>query len=275
MPNIPSRFSLGRSPKLPRADGSRHAAPTGLRFLYRLARRAFELVALRFRAADEKDVEILVLRHQVAVLRRQVDRPAFDDADRALLATLGGLLPRARWRAFVVQPATILAWHRRLVARRWTSPPHRSRGRPAIEAGLAGLIVRLASENATWGYRRVHGELVALGYQVAPSTVWLILRRHGIDPAPRRSGPSWSEFLAAQAKGIVACDFFTVDPLFLRRVYVLIFIEHGTRRVHLGGVTTHPSGPWATQRAREQAQRFSGFRFLGPRPRRQVQRQLR
>ena len=123
----------------------------------------FELVALRFRAADEKDVEILVLRHQVAVLRRQVDRPAFDDADRALLAALGALLPRARWRAFVVQPATILAWNRRLVARRWTYPPHRSRGRPAIEAGLAGLIVRLASENATWGYRRVHGELVALG----------------------------------------------------------------------------------------------------------------
>jgi hypothetical protein len=166
----------------------------GLHFPYRLARQAIELVALRFRAVDDKDVEILVLRHQVSVLRRQVDRPAFDDADRALLAALSSALPRARWRTFVVQPATVLAWHRRLVARRWTYP-RRRRGRPPTTAGLTRLIVRLSSENPTWGYRRVHGELVGLGYRVAPSTVWAILRRNGIDPAPRRSGPSWSEFL--------------------------------------------------------------------------------
>jgi hypothetical protein len=174
----------------------------------------------------------------------------------------------------VVQPATILAWHRRLVARRWTYR-RRSRGRPPTEAGVARLIVRLASENPTWTYRRVHGELVGLGYRVAPSTVWVILRRHGIDPAPRREGPTWSEFVAAQAKGVLACDFFCVDTAFLPRLYVLIFIEHGTRRVHLGGITTNPTGPWVTQRARELAQRFGGFPVPRPRPRHQVHRQLR
>ena len=172
----------------------------GLRFVYRLARRAFELVVLHFRATNEKDVEILVLRHQLAVLRRRVDRPAFDDADRALLAALSGVLPRARWRAFVAQPATVLASHRRLVARRWTYR-RRGRGRPPAEAGLVGLIVRLAPEDPTWGYRRVHGELVGLGYRVAPSTVWLVLRG--------------TAFLG---------------------MYVPIFMS-APRRAHLGGIT--------------------------------------
>jgi putative transposase len=233
----------------------------GLRFLYRLARRAVELVVLRLRAADDRDIELLVLRHQLAVLRRQVDRPALDDADRAILSLLASVLPRHRWPAFVVQPATLIAWHRRLVPQRWTYP-RRSRGRPPTEPALARLIVRLASENPSWGYRRIQGEMVSLGYRVAPSTVWQILQQAEIDPARRRSGPTWSEFLTAQARGIVACDFFCVDTVFLRRLYVLVFIEHGTRRMHLGGITTNPTGPWATQRARELVERFAGFKFL-------------
>ena len=192
-------------------------------------------------------------------MRRQVDRPRLDDANRALLTLLSGVLPRQRWRAFFVQPATLLAWHRRLVARQWTYRSTR-RGRPQTAA--AGLIVRLATENPEWGYRRIHGELVGLGHRVAPSTVWSVLRRHGIDPAPRRSGPSWSEFLSAQAKSVLACDFLCVDTVLWRRLYVLIFIQHATRRVHLGGITTNPTGAWVTQRARELAERFSGLHVL-------------
>jgi hypothetical protein len=123
-------------------------------------------------------------------------------------------------------------------------------------------VLRLAEENPEWGYRRIQGEVVGLGYRVAPSTVWSILRSHGIDPAPRRAGPTWSEFLAAQAKGILACDFFTVDTVFLRRLYVLVFVELASRRLHLGGITPNPSGQWLAQRARELSGRFSGFRFL-------------
>ena len=162
----------------------------------------------------------------------------------------------------MVQPQTVLVWRRRLVARRWAYPARRSRGRPPTEADLAQLTVRLASENATRGYRRAHGELVGLGvpgrtlYRVAgPPPPWA-------QPAPRRSGPSWSQFLAAQAKGVLPCDFFCVDTVFLQRLYVLIFIEHAARRAHLGGITAHPTGPWVTPPARELAERFSGLRSL-------------
>jgi transposase len=233
----------------------------GFRFLYRFARRALEFAVLRLHTPDEKDVEILVLRHQLAVLRRQVARPAFDDGDRALLAMLASVLPRRRWNAFVVQPSTILGWHRRLVARSWTCP-HKRPGRPPTAPAIGRLVLRLAEENPTWGYRRIHGEMAGLGYQVAPSTVWEILKRAGIDPSPRRSGPTWSQFLAAQAKGMLACDFLTVDTVLLRRLYVLIFIEHATRRVHLGGITANPTKAWVTQRARELSQRLAGFSFL-------------
>lgn len=189
----------------------------GLRFLYRAVRRGLELVVLRFRAAEAKDVELVVLRHQLAVLRRQAGPPRFDDADRALLAALAAVLPRPRWAAFQVQPATLLRWHRALITRRWTYPRRRP-GRPPTAAAIRKLVVRLATENPLWGYRRIHGELVGLGMTIAPSTVWSILRDAGIPPAPRRSGPSWSEFLAAQAKGVLACDFFTVDTVLLRRL---------------------------------------------------------
>jgi putative transposase len=185
---------------------------------------------------------------------------SFDTADRALLAVVATVLPRPRWGALGVRPETVLRWHRRLIARRWTYP-HRLPGRPSTPRDQARLVVRLARENPTWGYRRIHGELVRLGVRMAPSTVWAILRRHDIDPAPRRRGPTWSEFLSAQARGILACDFFTVDTILLRRIYVL-FIEHASRRVHFAGVTPNPTGAWVTQQARNLAPRLDGFRFL-------------
>lgn len=172
------------------------------RFMYRAVRCAAELLVLRCRAVEEKDVEILVLRHQQAVLRRQVMRPVFDDADRAVLSLLSVVLPRQRWSVFLVQPATVIGWHRRLVARRWTYPQRR-RGRPRTAAEIQRLVVRFAQQNPRWGYRRIHGELVRLGYRVAPSTVWEILQRTGMDPAPRRVGPNWRQFLTAQAQAVV------------------------------------------------------------------------
>ena len=169
--------------------------------------------------------------------------------DRALIAALTRLLPTPRRLGLLVTPATILRWHRQLVARRWTTQPARP-GRPAVPAGLRALVARLATENPTWGYRRIHGELAALGYRIGASTVWAILRRAGIDPSPRRAGPSWSEFLRAQAHSILACDLLHLETITLRRLYAFFVIEHATRRVHVLGVTAHPSGAWLTQLAR-------------------------
>ncbi|MEU4550322.1 integrase core domain-containing protein [Nonomuraea dietziae] len=149
----------------------------------------------------------------------------------------------------IVSPRTLLRWHADLVKRRWTFPRRRS-GRPRTEVSVRRLVLRLVRENPTWGYRRVHGELVGLGFTLAPSTVWAILKAAGIGPSPQRAGPAWREFLAAQAKTILAVDFFHVDTVFLRRLYVLFFIEHGTRRVHVVGVTAHPTGTWVVQQAR-------------------------
>jgi transposase InsO family protein len=160
------------------------------------------------------------------------------------------VLPRRAWRRSVfVTPATLLRWHRELVARRWTYP-HRRPGRPPTPAEVRCLVVRLARENPSWGYRRVQGELVGLGVELAASTVWRILKEAGIEPAPRRLETSWSEFLRQQAASILECDFLTVDTLFLKRFYVLFFIELATRRVYLAGITTNPDGRWATQQAR-------------------------
>ena len=206
-----------------------------LSFLYLAFVRVVQLVRLSCRAQDDLAIEIVILRHEVAVLRRQVERPALRPADRALLAGLSRLLSRTHRGGFFVQPATLLRWHRDLVRRRWTYPRRRS-GRPTVAAGTAHLVVRLARENPTWGYRRIHGELTTMGIELAPSSVWAILKRQGIDPAPRRPGPTWAEFLGAQAKGLIACDFFSVDTVLLRRLYVLFFIDHDTRRVHLLGL---------------------------------------
>jgi transposase InsO family protein len=215
---------------------------------YRLVRLVFDLLVLRGRRDRSKDVEILVLRHQLAVLQRQHPHPRFEPEDRAILTAMSRVVRRDRWAIFVVKPDTLLRWHRRLVATHWTYP-HRP-GRPATIAETRQLILRFALENATWGYRRIHGELARLGIHIAASTVWAILKNAGVDPAPGRSSESWTTFLRSQAAGIVACDFFTVDTVLLRRYYVLFFIELDRRRVHLAGITQHPTGPWTTQAAR-------------------------
>ncbi len=217
--------------------------------LYRALCGTFQLLALRFRSSERKEVEILVLRHELAIARRQLGRPRPSAADRALLASLSRALPRSRWSAFAVSPKTLLCWHRRLVARRWTYE-RRGLGRPPLDARLQELILRLARENPRWGYRRIVGELRKLGLRVSATSVRSVLKRGRIPPAPRRSGPSWRTFLRAQARGVIACDFLTVDTVSLRRFYVLFFIELHTRRVRLAGVTHHPSGDWVTQQAR-------------------------
>ena len=217
-----------------------------LSLLYRLLRRVIELIRVHRLDAVSKDAEILVLRHQLAVLRRQVGSPRFTWSDRALIAALARLVPRDRWAGFAVTPETILRWHRALVRRRWTYP-HRQAGRPPLPEETAQLIVRLAEENPRWGYMRIVGELRKLGITVSKTSVGAVLRHHRLPPAPRRQGPTWSEFLKAQAKGILATDFFTVDAVTLRRYYVLFVIEIERRVVHLLGVTANPDGPWVAQ----------------------------
>ena len=236
-----------------------------LSFVYRLVQRALELVRIHRMDAAAKDAEILVLRHQLAVLRRQVTRPCLTWSDRPLIVLLASLVPRERWRSFLVRPETILRWHRSLVKKHWTYP-HRRPGRPALTDETVGLICRLARENPRWGYLRIVGELKKLGVSVSKTSVAAVLRRRGLPPAPRRHGPTWSQFLSAQAKGIVATDFFHVDSVLLRRYYVLFVIEVQSRVVHLLGVTANPNGPWVTQVARNFASDLEDvnkrFRFL-------------
>jgi putative transposase len=214
-----------------------------LRFAYLAALRVFGWLALFARSDRAKDAEILILRYQVAVLERQVKTPGLSWADRAILAALARLLPSAQLRQLrlIISPRTLLRWHGRLVRWRWTYP-RRAPGRPRTAQVIRALVLEMARDNPGWGYRRIHGELTGLGYTLAPSTVRQIFKDAGIDPAPRRSGQAWRAFLEAQAKTILAADFFQFDTVFLRRLYVLFFIEHGTRRVHLAGITAHPTG---------------------------------
>jgi putative transposase len=234
-------------------------------FVYLALRRSLELVLLCFRSAEAKEIEILLLRHELAVLRRQHPQPRLQPTDRALLAALSRLLPRARWSVFLVRPETLLRWHRRMVRRRWTYPATCT-GRPPLPDDIQQFIVRLARENPRWGYQRILGELLRLGVRVSASSIRRVLRAHGLDPAPRRAQTSWRSFLRQQAAGIVACDFFTVDTVWLRRLHVLFFIELGSRRVHLAGVTDHPTGLWVAQQARNLLVSFgdqaAGWRFL-------------
>ena len=220
------------------------------KIVYLLVRRILGLAVLISRSDLAKDAELLVLRHENAVLRRHIGRVRYEPTDRAWLSALARLIPRRRWsEVFPVTPATLLAWHRKLAAKKYDTSKRRKPGRPPTVRSIARLAVRLARENPLWGYRRIHGELTGLGYKLAPSTVWQILKDAGIDSAPRRTGQTWRAFLAGQAKTILAADFFHVDTVFLRRLYVLFFIEHGTRRVHLAGITAHPTGAWVTQQA--------------------------
>jgi putative transposase len=238
-----------------------------LKIVCLLMRWLLSLTVLIFRGDRAKNAELLVLRHENAVLRRHAGRVRYDPADRAWFAVLTRFIPRPRWaEVFPVTPATLLAWHRRLAARKYDTSKRRRPGRPPTIASIAHLTIRLAHENPLWGYRRIHGELAKLGLNIAPSTIYEILRAAGIDPAPRRDGPTWRQFLRAQASGILAVDFLHVDTVALVRLYVLVFIEHSTRRMHIGGITARPTGEWTVQQARNLAldlgERFTGFRFL-------------
>lgn len=221
-------------------------------FAYLVARNLFALVTLVGRSRRSKEVEILVLRHELAVLRRQTARTRLNRADRALLAALSRSLPRTMWPRFPVKPDTLLRWHRELVARRWTYPG-KAPGRPPLDAELRGVILRLARENPCWGYRRIVGELRGVGLAVSATSVRQVLLEAGLQPAPERAPSSWRAFLRAQAASMLACDFITVETAFLRRIYVLFFISLKKRRIEYIACTSNPDGGWVVQQARNLA----------------------
>ena len=236
-----------------------------VRMLYLMFVRLTAWMALIVRSAASKDAELLVLRHEVAVLRRRNPKPRLDWADRAVLAALSRLLPAALRSTRLVTPGTLLGWHRRLVRWRWTCP--RKAGRPPLDPQVVALIEELARENPGWGYKRIQGELLGLGYRVGASTVRRVLRRLKIPPAPQRDRATWRQFLRSQASTILACDFFHVDcAVTLRRFYVFFVIEIGTRHVHVLGITAHPDGAWTVQQARnllmDLGERADRARFL-------------
>ena len=217
--------------------------------LYAVVCRLLELIVLFARRERAKELEILVLRHELSILRRQVRQPRFEPHDRLLLAALSRVLPRRSWKSFVVLPEPLLRWHRQLVARRWTYP-HRRLGRPPIGREVRELILRLARENPSWGYLRIAGELRKLGIAVSATSVRNILAQAGLPPAPQRDRQSWRTFLRTHRESIVACDFFTVDTVWLRRLYVLVFLSIGSRRVEYLACTSKPDTVWMLRQAR-------------------------
>ena len=217
--------------------------------MYVVLCRLLELVLLVGRRERSKELEILVLRHELSILRRQVRQPRFEPHDRLLLAALSRLIPRHAWHAFLVRPETLLCWHRKLVARRWTFP-HRKPGRPRLASEVRELVVRLARENPGWGYMRIVGELRKLGIAISATSVRNILIKAGLPPAAARDRQSWRRFLRAHGDSILACDFFTVDTVWLRRIYVLVFLSIGSRRVEYLACTSKPNTAWMLQQAR-------------------------
>ena len=218
-------------------------------FVYVLACRLFELILLFGRGERSKEFEILVLRHELSILRRQVRRPQFAPRDRLLLAALSRVLPRRSWQAFSVRPETLLRWHRRLVAKRWTYP-HRRLGRSPIDGEVRELVLRLARENSSWGYLRIVGELRKLGIDVSATLVRNVLRAAGVPPAPQRGQLDWRSFLRQHAATALACDFLTVETVLLRRLYVLVFICIGSRKIEYVACASNPDGAWMMQQAR-------------------------
>jgi putative transposase len=227
-----------------------------LSIAYLLIRWIFGVVVWALRPSKSQALEIVVLRHQLEVVQRQVARTQFQPRDRMLLAAASRFLPRARWSSFTVRPETLLRWHRYLVTRRAARWGSKSRGRPPLPPEVKDLVVRLANENPRWGYQRIRGELLKLGHDVSAMTIRNILRRNGLGPAPRHSGPTWTEFLRTQADSILASDFFTVYSLWGKTLYVLFFIELSSRRVHVAGCTARPDSAWVTQQARNLSMRL-------------------
>ncbi len=224
-----------------------------LALLYSLLRLLLDVLLVRGHSEASLQSEVLLLRHQLRVLQRQARRPRWQPGDRLLLAALSRRLAQTAWASFLVRPETILRWHRELVRRKWAAfgrRPRRQRGRPPLTGECQQLILRLARENPGWGYRRIQGELRKLGHEVSATSIRGILRRHRVPPAPRRSGLSWQRFLRAQAGAVLACDFFTVDTIWLKQLYVLFFIELASRRVFVAGCTERPTAAWVTQQAR-------------------------
>jgi putative transposase len=232
--------------------------------IYLVVRNLFALLWLLGRPRRSKELEILVLRHELTILRRQRSRPRLTRADRALLAALSRPLPRAAWATFPCKPETLLRWHRQLIARRWTYS-HRTPGRPPLERSLRELILRLARENPPWGYKRIVGELKGLGIPVSATSVRKVLLEASLRPAPQRTHSSWRTFVRAQATSMLACDFLTVDTVLLQRIYVLFFISLATRRIEYVACSSNPDGHWVTQQARNLAMQLGDeqpFRFL-------------